>query len=368
MSHTEMSNKEIDKSKMTTDSEIKPYSTRWYVLSYIGCVLFVAICLWGLYVPALRYFASNHIEIGDAFVARAQELERSAETLVSGDTSPGDRPLGDTDVEELLLTEDAELIEIRRRLNDYFRLNNYLSVIRNIPSQRDLAEERKVTALVRELAETTPELNQRLIQLIERHGLADTFQSRVESFRARAKSFQQALDAAAAAPLSPESISFYSNAMSFESPEYVVSMRTLVALFDPMEAYDIALREYVDASSIDRFWQEPRWKLANLYVKREWPSFAMEEFLKVIKLDPNGDAADEALAEIEKIDHFEQPFYMGVGHLLREEFDAAANEFERFVKHNPAALRGPKTEEVLRHIRNGDFTYARRFAHNEIWI
>ena len=322
-------------------------SLKWYVLSILLIVVILCALIWGAYVPYLNHLSGKHIKLGDAFYDRARVLQKDAQPV------------------------RENIDELDRKIDKVFQVTAMYAAYQRTGYQDPTGRKvREIDASLKKTDKDIRDLTQSVIEMIQRNNLADSFQVVVARIKNRDQQVEEYLDKLSNVPFEGPDNQDYSLLFNMILPNLIGEARRVRDLFDAEACYDRAMQEYIDAIGLSRFATGPRLRMANLYRDRQWPEFAMMEYLRVIKLAPKSADARLADAELRKYEGQtpEADFHIALARLLHADYDEASKLLQRFLDDHPTDVLAPKAAEVLAHLRQNDHRFVKRYLRDEIWI
>lgn len=326
-------------------------SFRWHLTAFLAIFAFIAVMLWGVYVPTMRHLSTSAMEIGDKYRDRAIALKT--------DTGKFQR-----EIEEV----DARINKIYPVVAVFFEWT------RTGGGSMD-PNDRLNRGLVQGLKDAEQEirgLDDFVLEFVKDKGLEGQFQFLFDRLSKRAQNVDERLNRTVGQPLDPVHYSeaYYSGLCYTALPDLLTTAKKIRDLFSTEACFDQAMAEYIDAIGYSRTWSAPRLRMADLYRAREWPEFAMMEYLRVIKLDPKGSDGKQAFEHLKVYlgQHGEADFHIALAYLIHGDKTAATTHLRNFLERAPTNVLAPKAAEVLSHLEAGHDVFIQQYLRDEIWI
>jgi hypothetical protein len=326
-------------------------SLRWHVTAFLSIFAFIAILLWGVYVPSMHHLSTSALEIGDKYRDRAVALKSDSANY-------------QREIEEL----DARINRIYPVVATFFEWMRPGGVSWD-PNDR---LNRGLVQGLKDAEQDIRGLDDFVFELVKGKGLERNFQFLFDRLKKRTENVDVRLDATVGQPLDPVHYSeaYYSGLCYAALPDLLTTTKKIRDLFSTEACFDQAMAEYIDAIGYSRTWSAPRLRMADLYRVRDWPEFAMMEYLRVIKLDPNGSDGKQAFEHLKKYlgQHGEADFHVALAYLIFEDKAAATTHLRNFLDRAPTNVLAPKAAEVLSHLEAGHDVFIKQYLRDEIWI
>jgi tetratricopeptide (TPR) repeat protein len=326
-------------------------SFRWHVTAFAAIFAFIALMLWGVYVPSMRHLSSEAMKTGDKYRDRAIALK-------------SDSAVYQREIEEL----DARINKIYPVVAIFFEWTRTGggSMDPNDPLNHGLVQGLK------DAEQEIRGIDEFALEFVKGKGLNKDFQFLFDRLAARAKNVDQRLTATVGQPLDPVHYSeaYYSGLCYTALPDLLTTTKKIRDLFSTEACFDQAMAEYIDAIGYSRTWSTPRLHMADLYRARDWPEFAMMEYLRVIKLDPKGADGKKAFDQLKIYlgQHGEADFHVALAYLIFGDKSAATTHLRNFLDRAPTNVLAPKAAEVLSHLEQGHDVFIKQYLRDEIWI
>ncbi|MBL4889257.1 MAG: tetratricopeptide repeat protein [Candidatus Lindowbacteria bacterium] len=328
-------------------SWVNDLSVKTYVITFAATFGFVCFMLWGLYVPYLRSEASNSVGKGDAYLARAVALR----------------------------DQGFEKIEISEMIDE--KVNRVYPIVRIFEESgqyatgtpKDVALKRQLRTLIQRHEKSIREFDDLSEQLVTEAGVREDFVPLMERINTRANTASAHLDAVVGKDWDEQTQEEYVLLCNIDVPFLIRDLKRVRDLFDVESCFDRGMQEYIEAIALARLWPIPRFHLAELYKARGWSEFAMMEFLRVMKLDSDGEFAEKAFNQIVSFEgkHAEAEFNIGLAYLMKGDYANGEEYLKRFLEKAPTNIYGPKAFELIEHLEENDHRFVRRYLRDEIW-
>lgn len=327
-------------------------SFRWHITALLSLFAFVAVLLWGVYVPSMHRLSSKHMEIGDKYLARAVSLRTDSSNF------------------------QAEIEALDSRINRvYLVVTKFLECMR-LPGDGAIDPSNRLNYEVvqglKDAEQDIRTLDDFVLGSVKGKGLAEKFQFLFDNLAKRAVNVDARLNATVGQPLDRVHYTegYYSGLCTVALPDLLSITKKIRDLFSTEACFDQAMAEYVDAVGFSRSWSTPRLHMADLYRLRGWPEVAMMEYLRVMKLDLNGADGDAAFAHLKEYlgQHGEADFHVALAYLLRGDKAVATTHLRKFIQRAPTNVLAPKAAEVLSHLEAGHDLFIEQYLRDEIWI
>lgn len=338
----------------TSTAEQQPdesLSLRWFITAFLSIVVFICILLYGVYLPFMSHLSNESVAEGNAYRDRAMFLRSH-------------RPTNIDDIEAL-----------NARIMNVFRAVDAFGVWARTPppnSAPGLPINRNAVETLKAAESDIRSMNEFISAMVAKDDFSDTFKFLLDRFAKHALVVEARMDVTMDKPLTGEYYTekYYSGLCYTDLPIFLTLLRQIYGLYNTEICFDNAMAEYIDAAAYYRLTPVPRLRMADLYRDREWPEFAMMEYLRVIKLDPAGDLAADAFNSLRDYvgKHPEAEFHLALGYMMYEDYETAGKLLQTFLENAPTNIRAPKASEVLRHLRAGNEIFLRQYIRDEIWI
>ncbi len=326
-------------------------SFSWQVKAFLALVVGITALLFGVYQPVMRSMSNEAMLEGDMYRDHALRVRADTTGAVPDLESLDDKING-------MYQIVAAYMQFGRAGGGSFDPND--------PTNRQI-----VQSIIR-MEKDIRSVDDEVLKLGQDYGLVETFAFLFQHLKERGANVEERLSATVGKPLTQQTYTqqYYDGLCFLALPDYLETVKKVRDLFLVEPTFDRAMAQYIDAIGFSRTWTEPRFRMADLYRERNWPEFAMMEYLRIVKLEPHSDAGQRAMAELRKYQgvHAEADFYCGLAELLTGDEAKARQTLRQFLGTQPTNVYAPKVAELLGHLDAGNRTFVKQYLRDEIWI
>jgi len=328
-------------------------SIKWHIITFLFIIVFVTILLYGIYVPSMKMLANKNMVHGDAFLIRAEEVKVGKALDSSNDS-----------IVELM---DAKILKVFKVVDAYSKWQS-----NGIPFEESNPYNQEVVRSLKAIEPDLRNINKYVNDVVKDKKLKESFAFLFDQLSKRSNNINSRLDATLGKPLNVQTYSekYYNGLCYTALQDLLTILKQIRDLNIPEACYDRAMSDYYDAIMYSRLWTLPRFKMAELYRKRGWPEFAMEEYLRVIKLNKDDELAKKSFEAIKSYlgKHNEAEYYTAVAELIYEDNNSALKHFRIFLGANPTDILAPKADELIKYIQANNDYFIKTFIRDSIWI